>query len=166
MFQTFLEKLNSAGVWQAVGAGVVPCLVVLIVVISNGMRRRRSKQMPSPDLMLEAAMEKVRKEFSVRIPIVRAYFIRGGSTLEDSRLDIRYVVETAAAEDSVDSSTYKELWDRTRDEVLASGYYRERRDALSALVVSEERFRKFGNDYYIRGGRWPEEQTESGEHHT
>ena len=153
MFDAIQENLTSAGFWQSVGAGFIPCLVVLIAVISNHMMRRRSKQQPSPAEILETSMEKIREEFADRIPIVRAYFIRGGSLLEESELFIRYVVETAATEDSVDSSTRKELWERTRDELLSSGYFRERRDALSVLIVSEERFQKFGNDYHLRGGK-------------
>ncbi|MCC6695259.1 MAG: hypothetical protein IT365_06485 [Candidatus Hydrogenedentes bacterium] len=98
-------------------------------------------------------MKKVTEEFKKRIPIVRAYFMRGSSVLEDSELYIRYVVETAAIEDSIDSHTYAELTERTRDELLFSGYFRERgQDVLSVLVVSEERLQNERNDYYLRWG--------------
>lgn len=46
MLYAILEKLSGAGVWQAVGAGIVPCLVILIVVVRNGMKKSRPKKAP------------------------------------------------------------------------------------------------------------------------
>ena len=105
------------------------------------MMRRRSEQLPSPDQILDACLEKIREEFARRIPIVRAYSMRGGALLEESYLYVRYVVETAAIEDAVDMDTRNELETRTRDQLLFSGYFRERRDVVSVLLVSEERLR-------------------------
>ena len=117
---------------------------------------RPSNQHPSPDQILESCIEKIREEFADRIPIVRAYPVRDFyPILEESGMHIRYVVETAAAEDSVDPDTYGELEDRTRDLLLYSGYFRDRKDVISVRVISEERLRTLpGIEYPDRW--WPE----------
>ena len=84
-------------------------------------------------------MAKIKEEFADRIPIVRACYIPRSGPLEEAYLDIWYVVETRAMEDAVDLGTNRELWERTRDELLFSGYFRDRRDVLTVKVVSEER---------------------------
>jgi hypothetical protein len=115
------------------------------------MLRRRKERTPPQNEIIEACIKKVREEFKDRVPVVRTYFSKGKSFYGAPTLRIEYFVETAAMEDSIDSKTYRELQDRTRDELLFMGYFRERKDEVSVLVYSEERVK---NDkyYYIRGG--------------
>lgn len=101
----------------------------------------------SSDQLVQTCIDRIKEEFADRIPIVDTFFSR--YVVDQQRLEIWYLVKTAAIEDSIRNDIREALRVRTRDELLYSGYFRDRHEAVSTRVASEERLEKHGIRGYI-----------------